>query len=100
MKNRLPVIGISIFLVVFFVARTSAQTLPSDVLSELNAYNVSWSSASTTGSKGSMPLGNGDITANVWVESNGDLMMYIGKSDCWSEGTRLFKLGKLRISMS
>jgi hypothetical protein len=33
-----------------------------------------------------MPLGNGDITANVWVENNGgDLMMYIGKSDCWSE---------------
>jgi len=80
--------------------KTSAQTLPSDVLTELNNYNVSWNSASTTGSKGSMPLGNGDITANVWVESNGDLMLYIGKSDTWSEGTRLFKVGRLRISMS
>jgi alpha-L-fucosidase 2 len=80
--------------------KASAQTLPSDVLTELNGYNVSWDSASTTDSKGSMPLGNGDITANVWVESNGDLMMYIGKSDSWSEGTRLFKIGRLRITMS
>jgi alpha-L-fucosidase 2 len=89
-----------LLLCILHLFKTSAQTLPSDVLSELNAYNVSWNSPSTTGSKGSMPLGNGDITANVWVESNGDLMMYIGKSDSWSEGTRLFKIGRLRISMS
>jgi hypothetical protein len=78
----------------------AAQTLASDVLSQLNAYNVSWNSASTTGSMASMPLGNGDITANVWVESSGDLMMYIGKSDTWSEGTRLLKVGRLRINIS
>jgi len=45
-----------------------------------------------------MPIGNGDITANVWVENNGgDLMMYIGKSDSWSEGTRLLKIGRTRM---
>lgn len=47
-----------------------------------------------------MPLGNGDITANVWVENGGDLMLYIGKSDTWSEGTRLLKLGRTRIHFS
>src|SRR5579863_10205031 len=74
-----------------------AGTLPSDVLSELNSYNVVWTTPSTNGSPGSMPLGNGDITANVWVENNsGDLMMYIGKSDAWSEGTRLLKVGRIR----
>ena len=77
-----------------------SQTLPAEVLSQLNGYNVSWDTASSTGSKASMPLGNGDITANVWIESNGDLMMYIGKSDTWSEGTRLLKIGRVRIHLS
>lgn len=47
-----------------------------------------------------MPIGNGDITANVWVESGGDLMLYLGKSDSWSEGTRLLKIGRTRIHFS
>src|SRR5258708_39083560 len=58
-----------------------ATSLPADILSQLNAYNEVWISPSTNGSAGSMPIGNGDITANVWVESGGDLMMYLGKSD-------------------
>src|SRR6266404_5826996 len=74
-----------------------ATGLPSDVLAELSGYNVVWTAPSTNGSPGSMPIGNGDITANVWVENGGDLMMYIGKSDSWSEGTRLLKIGRTRI---
>jgi len=75
-----------------------AASLPPDVLTQLNAYDVVWTTPTTNGSPGSMPLGNGDITANVWVENNGgDLMMYLGKSDTWSEGTRLLKLGRVRI---
>ena len=101
MKSRSIIYKIVFFaFMVFLTFSGAAQTLTSDVLSQLNAYNVSWNSASTTGSMASMPLGNGDITANVWVESNGDLMMYIGKSDTWSEGTRLLKVGRLRISIS
>ncbi len=75
-------------------------TLPSDVLAELNSYNVVWTTPSTTGSAGSMPIGNGDITANVWVENGGDLMLYVGKSDSWSEATRLLKVGETRIHFS
>lgn len=75
----------------------SAANLPVDVLSQLNSYNEVWTSPSTNGSPGSMPIGNGDITVNVWVENGGDLMMYIGKSDSWSEGTRLLKIGRTRI---
>lgn len=47
-----------------------------------------------------MPIGNGDIAANVWVEDNGDLMMYLAKGDTFSEATRLLKLGKLRIKIT
>lgn len=47
----------------------------------------------------SMPIGNGDIGANVWVEPNGDILFYLSKSDAWSENCRLLKLGKVRVSM-
>jgi alpha-L-fucosidase 2 len=78
-----------------------AGILPPDVLNELNSYNVTWTTPSTNGSPGSMPIGNGDITANVWVENNGgDLVMYLGKSDAWSEGTRLLKIGRVRFRFS
>jgi len=35
-------------------------------------YNVVWDSPSAD-YNGSMPLGNGDIGLNVWVEGSGDL---------------------------
>ncbi|RJP30682.1 MAG: hypothetical protein C4527_09125 [Candidatus Omnitrophota bacterium] len=44
-----------------------------------------------------MPLGNGDVGINLWVEENGDLFFYIGKTDAWSENARLLKLGRIRI---
>lgn len=49
---------------------------------------------------GSMPLGNGDICANVWVEQNGDICLYLSKADAWSEHLRLLKLGKLRVRLT
>ncbi|MDE6096582.1 MAG: hypothetical protein K2G52_10375 [Muribaculaceae bacterium] len=78
----------------------ATNTLPADIASRLDSYNVVWDTPSVSGSLESMPLGNGDITSNVWVEQNGDLMMYIGKSDNWSEATRLLKTGRVRISFT
>ncbi len=49
---------------------------------------------------GSMPLGNGDIGLNVWVERSGDILFYIAKSDAWSENGRLLKVGRVRITLS
>ena len=47
-----------------------------------------------------MPVGNGDIGLNVWVEESGDLLFYIGKSDAWSGNSRNVKLGRIRIQLS
>ena len=41
----------------------------------------------------SMPIGNGDLAANVWTEQNGDLVLLVSKSDAWSELNKLLKLG-------
>ncbi len=47
-----------------------------------------------------MPLGNGDIALNAWVESTGDLLFYIGKSDSWEDNSRLAKVGLVRVKLT
>lgn len=47
----------------------------------------------------SMPLGNGDIGVNVWVEENGDLIFYICKSDAWGPNMETLKVGRVRLSL-
>jgi len=64
-----------------------------------DAYDVVWDAPSRD-SSGSMPLGNGDIGINVWVEQKGDLLFYVSKTDTWSENARLLKLGRLRVKLS
>lgn len=70
-----------------------------DALAYLQRCNVVWDTPSQD-SSGSMPLGNGDIGVNVWVEPNGDLVFYLSKTDAWSEINRLLKLGKVRVTLS
>jgi alpha-L-fucosidase 2 len=48
----------------------------------------------------SMPIGNGDVGANVWTEQNGDLVLLVAKSDAWTEIGQLVKLGRVRIQLS
>lgn len=62
----------------------------------LNAYNVAWDSPSEN-SAGSMPLGNGDVGINTWVDKSGDLVLYISKTDAWDENARLCKVGRVRV---
>ena len=59
-------------------------------------HDVMWDSPSTNAT-GSMPLGNGDIGLNVWVEPSGDLVILVGKSDSFDEFNRLLKVGRLRV---
>lgn len=62
-------------------------------------YTVEWDSPSGD-SSGSMPLGNGDLGLNVWVERGGDLLLYVSKTDAWCENGRLLKLGRVRVTLS
>lgn len=65
----------------------------------LEDYDVVWDSPSKD-SAGSMPLGNGEVTLNAWVEAGtGDLLILIGRTDSHSEIGRVLKVGRLRISM-
>ncbi|MDN3580736.1 DUF5703 domain-containing protein [Mucilaginibacter flavus] len=108
MNKRTFLSGLLLFFCVTALhASTKQKTFFTDTA--LNKYNVSWSTPGP-GSAQSMPLGNGDIGLNVWVEKNGDLVFYISKTDAWSsdpqadewmnQGGVLSKLGEVRISVN
>lgn len=59
-------------------------------------YDIVWETPGE-GSLSSMPLGNGDVGMNVWMEKSGDLLFYISKADAFDSGHRLPKLGLIRI---
>lgn len=87
------------YLVVLLIFVCIGTSVPADNSQPVSQYNVHWRTPSVN-SSGSMPLGNGDIGLNVWVEEGGDLLFYISKTDAWSENAQLLKLGRIRISMT
>jgi alpha-L-fucosidase 2 len=64
------------------------------------AHNdVTWTTLGTN-ENDSMPIGNGDLAANVWTEQNGDLVMLISKADAWTALNKPVKLGRVRVKLS
>lgn len=82
-----------IFILLLQIQFSKAQNIPG-----IDNYNVVWNSPSED-SFGSMPLGNGDIGLNVWVEKNGDLLFYISKVDALDSEQIGKKLGRIRLKM-
>jgi uncharacterized protein DUF5703 len=67
---------------------------------ELDRYDVVWTTPSRDAS-GSMPIGNGEVGANVWVDGDaGELCFYVSRTDSFSEASRLLKLGKVRVRIA
>ncbi len=82
-----------------FLVSLSLSVAGADKKSWLDNYDVIWDSPSAD-ARGSMPLGNGEVTLNAWVETNGDLQFYIGRSDSYSEISRLLKVGLIRVHLT
>jgi len=76
-----------------------AGTMEPKPANTLDACNVIWDAPSTN-SLGSMPLGNGDIGVNAWVEQNGDFVFFVSKTDSWTDSGRLVKLGQVRVRLT
>ncbi|HEY1788942.1 MAG TPA: DUF5703 domain-containing protein [Verrucomicrobiae bacterium] len=86
------------YFICWFYALPAFDAMATDHQLWLDDYDVVWNSPSTN-ALGSMPLGNGEVTINAWVERNGDLQFYIGRSDSYSEISRLLKVGLIRVSL-
>ena len=65
--------------------------------SDPSPHDIVWKTPSSTGARGALPLGNGECAASLWVEPNGDLLMYVVKSDSFDEMTSRDKLARLRV---
>ncbi len=74
------------------VAQTSANPF-------VSINDVSWTTLGEN-ENDSMPIGNGDLAANVWTEKNGDIVMLVAKADSWTELGKLVKLGRVRIQLT
>ena len=87
MKRIFPLACVAVIL-----ASCTADNQPS-----VSDYNLVWDSPSENAA-GSMPIGNGELGANLWVEPSGDVVFYLSRTDSWSETGELYKLGRVRIS--
>ena len=92
MKNLVIVAGILVFSVVGLGAAENAPAT-------LDACNVVTTTPATNAA-GSVPVGNGELGASVWIEPNGDVLLYLARPDSFSEVCRLLKVGKVRVSLS
>ena len=77
-----------------------AATPPAEQAAErMGRYNVVWDTPSKDAS-GVMPLGNGDLGAGVYAIENGDLYLLLSKSDAFNSTGRLYKTGRVKVSLS
>ena len=97
-----------VFASLIFIANSGAiSPAAPETADPLALYNVVWDTPGGS-SADSMPLGNGDIGLNAWIESNGDLLFYISRGNAWSEDLKspkhgaygLIKVGRVRVSLS
>ena len=93
MCNLRSLIALSVLL-----APQAASSTPRDPLAKVDEFNVVFTSPSKDEAD-SVPMGNGAIGINLWVEENGDLLFYISSNDTLSEMNRLFKFGRVRVSL-
>ena len=68
------------------------ETTGSTVLHTIDEYNPVFSGLGRT-DRASIPLGNGELCANAWVETDG-LHFYLARSDAITELDRTVKLGE------
>ena len=86
-------------LVLFLFSLPAATTLQAADPDPISINDVIWTTPGKNSSD-SMPLGNGALGINLWVEKNGDLLFYLGRNDTLSEVSQLCKAGMVRVSLS
>ena len=98
MQSATRLVAIIGSLCAWSLAATAIAAEPS-APAELDRCNVVWATPGKDAGD-SMPLGNGTVGINLWVEADGDLLFYISRTDSLSEESRLLKVGEVRISLS
>ena len=74
------------------------SVLPAGSQDRLAAYDLEWDTPSRNSGE-SMPIGGGDVGANVWVEG-GDVLLYLDRSGNFDENNTQLKSGRVRVRLS
>ena len=90
--NTMHTLGVTLMTIGLCCGRAAGAASP-------DRYDVTWHSPNADAS-GSMPLGNGDIGLNAWIEPSGELVFYISKTDSWGDNARLLKVGRVRVRLA
>jgi alpha-L-fucosidase 2 len=93
-----PIVGILLMATVLRLCQGSGEAAITEK-SFVAVNDVTWKTLGNN-ENDSMPIGNGDLAANVWTEQNGDLVLLVAKSDAWSEMGKLLKLGRVRVHIA
>ena len=94
MKRFLQFVSLGLFMTCF-----GALVAQPEENSFVSINNVIWKELGHN-ENDSMPIGNGDLAANVWTEQNGDLVLLVAKADSWTELGKLVKLGRVRVQLT
>ncbi|TSJ43410.1 hypothetical protein FO440_04240 [Mucilaginibacter corticis] len=97
MNRQFVPLLLSLFLIKTTLSQAQVRQPSATAMAASN--NVEWHSLGND-ENSSMPLGNGDIAANVWTEKNGDILLLIAKSNAWAETGNLLKIGRVRVKLS
>ena len=92
-------VGIRILCIALYVAGLGNARVRAVDRPFVAANDVVWTDLGQN-ENDSMPIGNGDLAANVWTEQNGDLVLLVSKSDAWTEMGQLVKLGRVRVQLT
>ena len=79
----------------------AAATPPPPPPPSVSPFNAKFPSPSFDGPSQNIPVGNGEVVANVWVDGvrDGSLALLLGRSDVFSGNVQPLKLGRLRIEL-
>jgi hypothetical protein len=98
-SKKFPLMKAKSILVILSVAISVPRVqAANDGFGFVSQNDVTWNSLGTN-ENDSMPVGNGDLAANVWAEQNGDILILLAKSDSWAENCQLLKLGRVRVHL-
>jgi hypothetical protein len=86
-------------LLALFPGGVWAQSVQGGKSPFVTANDVTWTALGSN-ENDSMPIGNGDLAANVWTEQNGDVVLLAAKADAWTELGKLVKLGRVRVQLT
>jgi len=82
----------------FIVFATSTYAAEPDFLWNADDLTLTFATP-LDDSSGSVPIGNGENAANVWIEkSTGDLLLLLARTDSFDGFGRLLKPGRVRVS--